>query len=65
MQPVDNSQFTEEQRAEAYRVESMRHLTRQTKALESIRTVVLTFLILFVVAAAIGLLAVVSSASGL
>jgi hypothetical protein len=38
--PIDNSQFTEEARAEAYRVESMQQLVRQTKAIETIKTYV-------------------------
>ena len=46
MQSVDNSQFSEEQRAEAYRVESMRQLVRQTKALETLRSIAIVFLIL-------------------
>jgi hypothetical protein len=35
----DNSQFTEDQRAEAYRVESMQLLLRQTTAIEAIRSI--------------------------
>jgi hypothetical protein len=49
MQPVDNSQFTEEQRTEAYRREHMAQVIRQTKALESIRSIMVVFTILFVV----------------
>lgn len=41
MAPVDNSQFTEEQRTEAYRAEHMAQVIRQTKALESIRGLVI------------------------
>jgi hypothetical protein len=40
MQPIDNSQFTEEERAEAYRQAHMEQVIRQTKALESIRSYV-------------------------
>src|SRR4051794_39250770 len=36
----DNSQFGEEARAEAYRIESMQQLHRQSKAIESIRSYV-------------------------
>lgn len=43
---VDNSQFSEEQRAEAYRQESMHQLTRQTKALETIRAIAVTMIVL-------------------
>lgn len=60
MQPVDNSQFTEEQRVEAYRVESMQHLARQTKALESIRAVLLATAI---IGAIVGILALFFLAS--
>lgn len=49
MQPVNNNQFTEDQRAEAYRVESMQQMLRQTKALETLRTIAVVFTILFVV----------------
>lgn len=43
---TDHSQFSEEQRAEAYRVESMQQLIRQTKAVETIRTIAVVFLVL-------------------
>lgn len=51
MQPIDNSQFTEEQRVEAYRVESIQQMRRQTQALETIRTVLVIFTVLFLVGA--------------
>lgn len=61
MHPVDNSQFTEEQRAEAYRVESMQQMLKQTKALESIRTIMVIFTVLFVVGVVLWLFLVVAS----
>ncbi|HET6914864.1 MAG TPA: hypothetical protein VFH56_02125 [Acidimicrobiales bacterium] len=64
MQPIDNSQFTEEQRAEAYRVESMRHMERQTQALESIRGIMLFFTALFVIGVAVYVLMTLSAANG-
>lgn len=50
---VDNGQFTEEQRAEAYRVESMQQMQRQTKAIESIRGYVAIWFWLTIVGAVI------------
>jgi hypothetical protein len=38
MSAPDNGQFGEEERAEAYRFQSMQQLQRQTKAIESIRS---------------------------
>ena len=64
MQPIDNSQFTEEQRAEAYRVESMLQMQRQTKALESIRGIMLFFTALFVLGVAVYVLMTLSATSG-
>jgi hypothetical protein len=56
---VDNAQFTEDQRAEAFRLEHAGHLQRQTKALESIRTyvgVLLAVVILGVIFSLVGVL---------
>jgi hypothetical protein len=47
MQPIDNSQFTEEQRSEAFRLEVMQQLRLQTKALGTIRTIMVLFTVLF------------------
>lgn len=47
-QPIDNSRFSEEERTEAYRREHMTQVIRQTKALESIRTIMVVFTCLFV-----------------
>lgn len=63
MQPIDNSQFTEEQRTEAYRREHMAQVIRQTKALESIRTIMLTFTVLFVLGVVIWIALVVAGTS--
>ena len=49
MQPIDNSQFSEEQRAEAYRQATMQHMERQTKALEKIKGTLDFFLIVFII----------------
>jgi hypothetical protein len=45
-QPIDNSAFTEEQRTEVYRREHMAQELRQTKALESIRSILIFLLVL-------------------
>jgi len=45
----DHSQFTEEQKAEAYRIESMQWLIRQTKAVETIRTIMVIWAVLTVI----------------
>lgn len=52
---VDNSQFTEEQRTEAYRREHIALAIRQAKAVETIRTVVVIWAVLTLV----GVLAVI------
>lgn len=62
---VDNSQFSEEQRAEVYRVESMQQMQRQTKALESIRSIMIVFTVLFIVGAALWLFVVLSASTRL
>lgn len=46
VQIADNSQFSEEQRSEAYRIESMQQFVRQTKALETIRGIAVVFMVL-------------------
>jgi hypothetical protein len=63
MQPIDNSQFTEEQRAEAYRREHMAQVIRQTKALESIRSILVAFTVLFVVGVVIWIALVLAGTS--
>jgi hypothetical protein len=63
MQPIDNSQFTEEQRTEAFRVEVMRHMESQTKALDTIRTILVLFTVLFCIGVLISV--IVSANSGL
>jgi hypothetical protein len=60
---VDNSQFTEEQRTEAYRREHMGQVIRQTKALESIRGIMITFTVLFVIGAVMWLVLMLTAAS--
>ena len=55
----DNSQFTEEQRTEAYRMESIQLLMRQTNAVETIRTIMVVWVILTVLG---GLLLMAASA---
>lgn len=65
MQPIDNGQFTEEQRAEAYRLESMQQMQRQTKALESIRGILVFFLIIFIVGCVAGILMLAGSTTGM
>jgi len=49
MQPTDNSQLTEEQRAEAFRTEALRELHAQTKTLGTISTIMIAFTTLFVI----------------
>lgn len=65
MQPIDNTQFTEEERTEAYRREHMAQVIRQTKALESIRTIMVVFTVLFIVGVVFWAVVAVGSASGL
>lgn len=62
MQP--NGQFTEEQKAEAYRVESMQQLMEQTSSLRSIRTAMTFFVILTIINIVLGLFAVASARNG-
>lgn len=57
----DNSQFTEEERAEAFRQEHARHLRRQTDALESIRMYLGILLALTLVGIVAALFAAASS----
>jgi hypothetical protein len=59
---VDNSQFTEEQRTEAYRTESMEQMVRQTRALESIRSILTFFTVIFVIGAVIFIMMSVAAA---
>ena len=61
MQSVDNSQFSEEQRAEAYRVESMRQLMQQTKELRTIRGIAVVFLVLAALGVVLWLVALISA----
>lgn len=49
MQPVDNSQFTEEQRTEAFRQTVVQHLAHQSKTLEAIKTAVVLFMLITVI----------------
>lgn len=58
---VDNSQFSEEQRAEAYRVESMQQLTQQTKELRTIRGIAVVFLVLTAIGVVMWLVALFSA----
>ena len=61
MQSVDNSQFSEEQRAEAYRVESMRQLVQQTKELRTIRQIAVVFLVLTAIGAVLWIVSLASA----
>lgn len=63
MEPTDNSQYTDAQLTDVYRREHMAHLERQTKALESIRGIMLFFTILFVLGVVIWVLVTLSASS--
>ncbi len=62
--PIDNSQFTEEERTEAFRREVMYNLVKQTKSLDSIRSILMFFTILFVVGVVLWIIVMVGAASG-
>jgi hypothetical protein len=60
---MNNTQFTEEQRTEAYRVESMHQMMRQTKAVETVRTYVAIWFWLSVIGAVLAVIAVASAST--
>ena len=60
--PNANLQFSEEQRTEVFRREVMGQLERQTKHLDSIRTILTFFTIMFLVGALIMIILVVANA---
>ena len=60
----NNSQFTEEQKLEAWRQLHASHLERQTRAIESIRTYVLVWFWLSIVGAVLIAAAVSQASSG-
>jgi hypothetical protein len=57
----DNSQFTEEERTEAFRREVMQQLVTQTRSLDTVKTILVFWMILTIVGIVI---AVASAASG-
>lgn len=58
---MQNGQFTEEQRAEAYRVESMQQMMQQTSALQSIRSSMTFFVVLTIINLIVGLFALAAA----
>jgi hypothetical protein len=63
--PNDNSQFTADERTEAFRTEIAQFQLRQTKALESMRGMLTFIVALISISLALGILYVVSTAAGL
>jgi hypothetical protein len=61
MSMPDNSQFTEEERTEAFRREVMQQLVAQTKSLDTVKTILVFWMIVTIVGIVI---AVASAASG-
>jgi|1185.fasta_scaffold347276_2 hypothetical protein len=57
----DNSQFTEEERTEAFRREVMQQLVTQTRSLDTVKTILVFWMILTIVGIVI---AIASAASG-
>lgn len=64
MQPIDNSQYTEEQRTEAYRIESLNEARRQTALLQTIRSIMTFFAVVLVLAIIGWIVLAAASASG-
>jgi hypothetical protein len=59
----DNSQFTEEERTEAFRTEIARFQLRQTKALESIRAMLLFIVVLICIGLGMGIISAIATAA--
>lgn len=61
---MDHTIFTEEEKAEAYRVESMQQMMQQTQSLKSIRSAMTFFVILTIINLVIGGAALAAASRG-